>query len=226
MNWFTRFLTSSIGQKLVMSLSGLFLMVFLLIHLLGNLQIISDDGGESFNRYAYFMTHNPLIKAVSYLLYASILLHAVQGLLLWRENRRAKGRGYAVKFARTSESASRNMAWIGIVLLVFIVLHMYQYWFQMHWGALDLIDYVGQSEPVKDLYSLVAASYENVYYVGFYVISMGVVGYHLWHGFWSAFQTLGLNHPKYTPLIKWVGMIYAVAVPALFALIPIWVYMH
>jgi succinate dehydrogenase / fumarate reductase cytochrome b subunit len=118
------------------------------------------------------------------------------------------------------------MAWIGIVLLVFIVLHMYQYWFQMHWGALDLIDYVGQSEPVKDLYSLVAASYENVYYVGFYVISMGVVGYHLWHGFWSAFQTLGLNHPKYTPLIKWVGMIYAVAVPALFALIPIWVYMH
>ena len=117
MNWFTRFLTSSIGQKLVMSLSGLFLMVFLLIHLLGNLQIISDDGGESFNRYAYFMTHNPLIKAVSYLLYASILLHAVQGLLLWRENRRAKGRGYAVKFARTSESASRNMAWIGIVLL-------------------------------------------------------------------------------------------------------------
>ncbi len=226
MGWFSSFLTSSIGQKIVMALTGLFLTLFLAIHLLGNLQLLQNDGGQAFNLYAYFMTHNPLIKTVSYLLYASILLHAVQGLLIWQRNRAARGgQGYAVSHARSSERASRNMAWIGIVLLVFIILHMYQFWFQMHWGAVAEVTYPGSEHPVKDLYALVAASYQNLAYVAFYVVSMAVVGFHLWHGFWSAFQTLGLNHSKYTPLIKGVGSAYAVIVPALFALIPVWMYL-
>lgn len=225
MNWFSKFLTSSIGQKIVMSLTGLFLMVFLIVHLLGNLQLIKDDGGEAFNLYAYFMTHNPLIKTVSYLLYASILLHAVQGILLWRRNRAARGEQvYAVRYARASERASRNMAWIGIVIFIFIVLHMYQFWFQMHWGNLVYLEYEGSPHPVKDLYSLVAKSYENIGFVLFYVLCMAVVGYHLWHGFWSSFQTLGISHRKYTGLIKTIGMIYSIGVSALFALIPVWMY--
>lgn len=226
MSWFTKFLTSSLGQKFVMALTGIFLMLFLIVHLIGNLQLLKDDGGEAFNQYAYFMTHNPLIKTTSYLLYASILLHAIQGIMLWRQNRAARGNvRYAVNHTRSSEVAARNMAWLGIILFVFIVLHMYQFWFQMHWGELQYLEYEGYNHPIKDLYSLVASSYENIAYVVFYVICMGVVGYHLWHGFWSSFQTLGLSHRRYTPLIKGIGMVYSVGVSVLFALIPIWMYL-
>ena len=225
MGWFSKFLTSSIGQKTVMALTGIFLILFLVVHLIGNLQLLKDDGGEAFNLYAYFMTHNPLIKTVSYLLYASILLHAVQGIMLWRNNQSARGaQGYAVNHVRPKERASRNMAWVGIIIFVFILLHLYQFWFQMHWGNLVYVEYEGTIHPVKDLYTLVAESYQNSGFVLFYVISMAVVGYHLWHGFWSAFQTLGLNHRKYTPVIRGLGMAYAVIIPALFALIPVWMY--
>ncbi|MBK6932628.1 MAG: succinate dehydrogenase cytochrome b subunit [Saprospirales bacterium] len=226
MGWFSKFLTSSIGQKIIMALTGIFLILFLVVHLMGNLQLLKDDGGEAFNIYAYFMTHNPLIKTVSYLLYAAILLHAVQGILLWQMNKAARGaQRYAVSHVRASERASRNMAWLGIIIFVFIALHLYQFWFQMHWGTLVYVEYDTYPHAVKDLYALVAASYENLGFVVFYVISMFVVGYHLWHGFWSAFQTLGLNHSKYTPLIKGIGAIYSIAVPLLFAAIPVVMYL-
>ncbi|MBK9335815.1 MAG: succinate dehydrogenase cytochrome b subunit [Lewinellaceae bacterium] len=222
MGWFSKFLTSSIGQKMVMALTGIFLTLFLAIHLLGNLQLLQNDGGEAFNVYAYFMTHNPLIKTVSYLLYASILLHAVQGILLWQSNKAARGANrYAVTHTRSSERASRSMAWLGIIIFVFIILHMYQFWFQMHWGTLNMVQYDNAEQPIKDLYALVARSYESPIFVLFYVISMVVVGFHLWHGFWSAFQTLGLNHKKYTPLIKWIGAAYSIVIPLLFAIIPL-----
>lgn len=225
MSWFSKFITSSIGQKIVMALTGIFLILFLVVHLMGNLQLLKDDGGEAFNTYAYFMTHNPLIKTVSYLLYLSILVHAVQGIMLWQSNKSARGeQRYAVNHVRASERASRNMAWLGIIIFIFLLLHMYQFWFQMHWGNLVYVEYESSLHPVKDLYALVAASYENGGFVLFYVISMAVVGYHLWHGFWSAFQTLGLNHKKYTPLIKWLGMAYAIVVSTLFALIPVVMY--
>jgi succinate dehydrogenase / fumarate reductase, cytochrome b subunit len=227
MSWFTKFLTSSLGQKFVMALTGIFLMLFLVVHLIGNLQLLKDDGGEAFNTYAYFMTSNPLIKTTSYLLYASILLHAWQGMLLWRMNKAARGGiRYAVHFVRPGERASRNMAWLGIIIFIFLVLHLYQFWFQMHWGTLEYVEYEGYTHPVKDLYTLVAAAYADIAYVLFYVISMAVVGYHLWHGFWSSFQTLGLSHTKYTPLIKTVGMIYSIAVPLLFAAIPVVMYLN
>ncbi len=225
MSWFSKFITSSIGQKVIMSLTGLFLTLFLAVHLLGNLQLLQDDGGEAFNVYAYFMTHNPLIKTISYLLYASILLHAVQGILIWRSNKAARGtHRYAVNHARSTERASRNMAWLGIVIFVFILLHLYQFWFQMHWGNLVYVEYDGYTQPVKDLYALVAETYKSPGFVLFYVISMAVVGFHLWHGFWSLFQTIGLNHSKYTPLIKGIGAAYAVIVPLLFAVIPVVMY--
>jgi succinate dehydrogenase / fumarate reductase, cytochrome b subunit len=224
MGWFLSFLDSSIGRKLQMSLSGLFLIIFLLVHLAGNLQLLSGDGGEAFNTYSYFMTHNPLIKTVSYLLYFSILWHAFQGLRLWLGNKSARNTGYAVTHARSSETTSRNMAWFGIIILVFILLHMWQFWFQMKFGTLAEKTYPTFDHPVKDLYTIVAAAYSNIYYVLFYAISMIVIGLHLWHGFWSAFQTLGLAHKKYTPLIKFVGAAYSVLIPAGFAFIPLYFY--
>lgn len=225
MGWLTKFLTSSLGQKFVMSLTGLFLMLFLVVHLLGNLQLLKDDGGEAFNTYAFFMTHNPLIKIISYSLYAFILIHAVQGIMLWRNNREARGQvRYAVNHTRSSERASRNMAWLGIVIFVFILIHMYQFWLQMKMGVLPAVDVAAYDHPVQNLYLPVAEAFRSPIYVLFYVFCMVVIAFHLWHGFWSSFQTLGLNHPRYTPLIKGVGYVYAFGVPALFALIPVWFY--
>jgi succinate dehydrogenase / fumarate reductase, cytochrome b subunit len=224
MSWFSTFLDSSIGRKIQMALTGLFLILFLVVHLVGNLQLLANDGGEAFNTYSYFMTHNPLIKTVSYLLYLSILWHAVQGIRLWLGNKAARSTRYAVQHARSSETTSRNMAWFGIIIFIFLILHMWQFWFQMKFGSLAEKTYDGFDHPVKDLYTIVAEAYSNIYYVAFYVISMIVVGLHLWHGFWSAFQTFGLAHKKYTPLIKFVGKAYSIAVSLGFAIIPLWFY--
>ncbi|MDX2135978.1 MAG: succinate dehydrogenase cytochrome b subunit [Saprospiraceae bacterium] len=227
MNWFSRFLQSSLGQKLLMALTGIFLMLFLIIHLIGNLQLLKNDGGEAFNAYAYFMTHNPLIKTVSYLLYATILFHAWKGVVLWRQNRTARGnQKYAVQHVRPQERASRNMAWLGIIIFVFILLHMYQFWLQMKLGNVPMVTIEGMDHPVKDLYTPVKIAFANPVYVIIYVISMWVVGVHLWHGFWSSFQTLGLNHRKYMPLIKSAGYAYSIVVPLLFAVIPVWMFLN
>ena len=227
MSWFKEFFISSIGRKLIMSLTGLFLTSFLVIHLIGNLQLLADDGGKAFNVYAKFMTSNPLIKGISILLYASILLHAVQGIILWRKNREARGsQGYAVKAVRaahTSAAAAVNMAWLGIIVFVFICLHMYQFWLQMKMGNVPMVTYEG--ETYKDLYTITAAAFANPLYVVIYVLSMVVIGIHLWHGFQSAFQTLGLNHRKYTPFIQKFGKVFSILVPALFALIPVWMFL-
>lgn len=219
MNWLTKLLTSSLGRKLIMALTGLFLIIFLIAHLVGNLQLVYQDAGKSFNLYAEFMTTNPLIKTVSYILYTSILVHVIWAIWLSVSNRKARGSERYAVVNNASGWTSRNMGILGTLVFVFLVIHLRGFWFQMHWGALPLVSYDGQE--VKDLYSVVKAAYSELWYVVLYVVSMGLVGFHLWHGFASAFQTLGLNHVKYNPLIKGLGKIYAVFVPAAFAYIPI-----
>lgn len=219
MNWFFALLNSSIGKKLLMALTGLFLITFLIVHLAGNWQLLKDDGGHAFNVYAAFMTSNPLIKTVSYVLYASILLHALWALLLSIGNSRARGSSGYHKVKNSSIWASRNMGILGTVIFVFLVIHMRDFWAVMHWGHLPTKEYDGA--VVKDLYSVVALAFGEPWYVILYVICMGVLAFHLWHGFASAFQTLGLNHVKYNRVIKWVGRVYAIVIPALFAWIPI-----
>lgn len=222
MNWFIRFMTSSLGQKLVMSLTGLFLVTFLIVHLIGNLQLLAGDGGESFNLYAKFMTSNPFIKATSYGLYAFILLHAVQGLMIWIVNKSAKGKTYLVKTKDNASFASQNMAWLGIILALFLGLHLYQFWLQMKMDWTPMATYDGVE--VKDLYKIVSIAFANPIYVIIYVISMIAVGLHLSHGIQSGFQTLGLNHKKYNPVIKFVGMAISIVLALGFSLIPIWMY--
>lgn len=209
-----------------MSLTGIFLMLFLVIHLLGNFQLLKADEGEAFNTYAFFMTHNPLIKIISYTLYAFILIHAYKGIALWQANRASRGNiRYAVTHTRSTERAARNMAWFGIVIFIFIILHLWQFWLQMKMGVLPPVEVEAYDHPVQNLYLPVMEAFRNPLYVIFYVICMGVVGLHLWHGFWSAFQTLGINHRRYTPLIKGIGVVYSVGVSVGFAIIPILVFL-
>ena len=224
MNWFTKLLSSTLGRKLLMALTGLFLILFLVIHLIGNLQLLKNDGGESFNVYAQFMTTNPLIMVISYVNYACILLHIIWALLLTMLNKRARGaEGYAV-VKNSSPWTSRNMGILGTFILIFLVIHLKGFWYEMHWGGIPTENYDGVE--VKNLYATVDAAYSQVWYVAVYVFSMLMLAFHLWHGFASSFQTLGLNHVKYNPVIAFVGKAFAIIVPALFALIPIWMFLH
>jgi len=222
MNWFSKLFSSSLGKKLVMALTGLFLISFLVVHLIGNLQLLKSDGGEAFNVYAAFMTSNVIIKTISYTLYASILIHIIWAILLTRQNIQARGSSYVV-VKNSSAWTSRNMGILGTIIFIFLVIHLKHFWAEMHWGGVPVVNY-GDRE-VKDLYTLVALWFDKGWYVGLYVVCMLGLAFHLWHGFASAFQTLGLNHVKYNPVIKFVGRAFAIIVPALFALIPVWMYL-
>ncbi len=292
---------SSIAKKYFMALTGLFLCTFLIGHLLGNLQLIfktGEEGRRAFNEYAYFMGHNLFIKVLSYTTYIALIIHAVDGIMLTIQNKKARPVNYAYNNPKAnSGTASRNMAILGTLILVFLATHMANFWWKakiteeipMH-SLVKTVDYpVGQNpatgemitkpievthylntngtyqqfmvkdpstgqeqklfeiknkhefyditsgvkigEGYKDLHTVVMTffSKENssaLFGVLFYVISMLVLGYHLWHGFASAFQSLGLNHPLYTPIIKKIGMAFSIVVPFLFAIIPVIIYMN
>jgi succinate dehydrogenase / fumarate reductase, cytochrome b subunit len=223
MNWFTRLLSSTLGRKVLMALTGLFLILFLIVHLIGNLQLLKSDEGHAFNVYAKFMTSNPVIVTISYLNYTCIVVHVIWAIMLTRRNRAARGtERYAVN-KNSSPWTSRNMGILGTLIFIFLVIHLRGFWAQMHWGGIPVKTYDGVE--VKDLYAVVDLAYSSVWYVAIYVVSMAVLAFHLWHGFASSFQTLGLNHLKYNPLIRVVGQTFAIVVPALFALIPIWMFL-
>lgn len=213
---------SSLGRKYLMALSGLFLCLFLVVHVVGNLQLFKDDGGQAFNEYTYFMTSNPLIKIVAYVNYFFILLHVFDGLMLTIANRKARGSNYAhINQSKSSTWSSRNMGILGTLILIFLIIHMRTFWFEMKFGTMPTISYDGVKE-YKDMYLIVAEAFSQTWYSILYVVSMFALGFHLVHGFQSGFQTLGLNHHKYTPVIKGIGIgVFAILIPALFAAMPL-----
>lgn len=224
--WIIKFLTSSIGRKLIMSLTGLFLILFLTVHLAGNLQLLKNDGGEAFNSYAYIMTHNPLIILISYGNYIFILLHAAVGILLYFQNKGAKGTKYAVSTNKSATWASKNMALLGTLVLAFLFIHMGDFWFKMKMGEgwINEVQSASLGHPVKDLYEKVSYSFSQLWIVIVYIVGLVILGFHLSHGFASAFQSLGINHKKYTPIIAGLGKAYSILVPLGFAIIPLYVY--
>jgi succinate dehydrogenase / fumarate reductase cytochrome b subunit len=225
MKWITRFLTSSIGQKLIMSLTGIFLILFLIVHLSGNLQLLAHDGGESFNIYAAFMSENPFIRVISIGLYTFILLHTIQGLALALQNRSAKG-SYAGKgHAAGASWNSRNMAFLGILIVAFLCLHMGDFWVKMRFtDQLPMVQYPGHDEPVQDIFTRVHVAFQQPWIIIVYVIGVVALMLHLIHGFQSTFQSLGINHKKYTPVLKGLGWIYSIIICLGFALIPVYHY--
>ncbi len=223
MSWVTKTLKSTLGRKLIMALTGLFLILFLTGHVSGNLLLFKGDGGEAFNMYAKFMTTNPAVKLLSYLTYISVIGHVIYSIALSKHNKAARPIGYAESMASTNSAwSSRNMGILGTIILVFLAGHMYSFWFQMHWGSVPTVMYAG--EEYKDLFSVVSLAFQQLWMVGLYVVAMIFLAFHLSHGFASAFQTLGLNHKKYSPAIKAVGSIYCILVPALFASMPLYIY--
>lgn len=225
MRWIIDFLTSSIGKKLVMSLTGLFLISFLLVHLLGNLQLLIPDNGKAFNIYAHFMSTNPLIKVISLGLYAGILLHAVQGILIALQNKKTKGSKYAVSTSQNGSWMSKNMALLGTFILFFLCVHMGDFWYKVKFtDSLAMVTYPDVDYQVKDVYKRVATAFENVWIVIIYLTGLVALALHLIHGFQSAFTSLGLQHKKYTPLIKITGVLFSVGISLAYAILPLFMY--
>ncbi len=225
----------SIGKKMIMGLTGLFLIIFLVEHLIGNLLLLS--GPVAFNGYAEFMGSNPLIRASEFILFGGLIFHIVDGLMLKMQNVKARPVGYAVSSGSKNASwFSKNMAVTGTILLIFLILHLISFFLKARFGVdvnfgVDPKNYSGDwvidpqwgvgPEHEFSMWHKAAWLFSIPWYSVIYIIAMIVVMMHLLHGFQSAFQTMGLNHPKYTPLIKAIGYGYAVLVPAGFCVIPI-----
>ena len=227
MSWITKTFTSSIGRKIVMSLTGLFLCTFLVVHLVGNLQLFKHDQGAAFNVYSHFMGTNPVIRTIEWGLVLGFGFHIYEAWALYSRNKAARGHGYAQwKAQQNSEWTSRNMSLLGTIILIFLIVHLYNFFWRARFGGLPKIG--GDNAEVRDLdnlYLAVVDSFHVWWYVLLYVLAQVSLGYHLWHGFRSGFQTLGLNHRKYTPAIKYFGYAFAVLVSAGFAAMPLYFFL-
>ena len=219
MNWFTKTFSSTIGRKIIMSITGLFLCSFLVVHLVGNLTLFRQDGGEAFNIYSHFMANNPVIRTMEFVLVAGFLFHIWDALVLTRRNKTARPVGYANSRPQENSTwSSRNMGLLGTIILVFLLVHLWNFFVPARFGELEGVpdtDYL-------NLYSEVVLAFKNPIYVALYVISMVALAYHLIHGFQSAFQSLGLTHKKYTPFIQKFGYAFSVLICLGFAAIPLY----
>jgi succinate dehydrogenase / fumarate reductase cytochrome b subunit len=194
-----RIFYSSVGRKLLMALTGLFLIVFLLEHLYGNLQLYKMDGGKAFNHYGDFLVHNIVIRAVEYFLFAAFIAHALDALFLTQSNRKARPVAYAVsQQSQNSTWFSRNMGLSGTIVFFFLVIHLRTFFFAHRFGG-------AETSMAHD----VAEAFQSNWYAALYLVSMILLGAHLNHGFQSAFQTLGLNNKKYRATIKMMGTLVA-----------------
>ncbi|MCT3760281.1 succinate dehydrogenase cytochrome b subunit [Elizabethkingia anophelis] len=213
---------NTLSRKMLMCLTGLFLGFFLLIHFLGNLQLFlpQEQAHLQFNAYSHFLSGNIVIKIVSLVLYTSIILHAIDGLVITIKNKKSGGTYQSDRRGRASKWYSRNMGILGTLILIFLVIHFQNFWYVYKFGSLPLDD-----KGNKDLYILVVTVFKEWWYVVIYVISMIVLCYHLIHGIYSAVRTLGLFHPKYVKWIKIAGITYSVIISVGFALMPVYVFL-
>ena len=217
MNWFSTFLNSSIGKKFVMGVTGLSLIAFLAVHCGINSCIFVNDGGKLFNEAAHFMGSNIFIRIAEIGLFAGLLIHIVQGLSLWQANRKRRPVQYAAHAGNaTSTWYSRSMGLLGTLLLIFLVVHLAHFWVPSRFGHLEETNY-----GVHNLYAEMQEEFAEWWVVLIYALAMVSLAYHLLHGFQSAFQTMGWNHKKYTPLIKAIGAGFSILIPFIFALMPI-----
>ena len=171
------------------------------------------------------MAENPLIQLVSKANFFFILLHAFVSYTLYIKNKKARPIGYKVSAGAANSSwSSRSMSLLGTLIFIFLIIHLRGFWFEFKYGD-NVVWTEIDGVVMHNAYKWVVEAYANPVISAFYIISMIVLGFHLWHGFGSAFQSLGLNHVKYTGLIQFLGKSYAIIIPALFAIIPIWLYL-
>lgn len=212
-------------RKVIIAATGLFLCVFLIVHLSANciLLLPSDLARDAYNSYSTTLRESPFIKVIAYLLYLSIILHALYALLITLKNRKAKPQKYLVNHAlENSTWTSQNMGLLGTVILLFIIVHLANFWARIKLGMGEEVrlDTMGN----KDVYEVTYALFQNIYFVIFYTLISIPLGLHLHHGLKSAFKTLGFYHKKGLAVVAKVSLVYAVIMGIGFGIIPLIVY--
>lgn len=220
----SNFLISSIGRKFIMSLTGIFLMMFILIHLTVNLFLVFDDTGELFNQGANFMGTNPVIKIVEPILGLGFMIHIIWSFMISYQNWRARPVPYAKKDRGESSSwASRNMLILGGLILIFLVIHIMNFYWIIKFRSHELSEVTVGSKTMENTYLLVSDLFKtSIAYCLVYIVGAIFLGLHLTHGFWSAFQTVGFNNKNWMKRLEWVARIYAWIVAIGFSVIPIY----
>ncbi len=215
--------TSSIGKKLMMSLAGLFLIVFLAVHLAINLTLVFASTRQVFNISANFMGTNIVIRAMEMILFLGFLLHMIFGTYIQIQNWMARPHRYVKENYAQTSFFSKFMIHTAAIITVFLVIHLIDFYFKAKiMKEVPLVVYDGKE--YHDLGILVIEKFQHAGYVIFNIACFLFLGFHLIHGFQSAFQSLGLNHHRYTPLIKALGIIYTVVVTGGFIFIPVYIY--
>ena len=218
-------LTSSIGKKLIMSLSGLFLITFLLVHLTVNLMLVFDDSGILFNKAAHFMGSNPVIELMEPVLALGFIIHIIYASYLTLQNQMARPKGYARSEQGSNASwASRNMYILGGLVLVFLVLHLYNFFWKIKYAGDPLLaPVVIDGVETENAYALVSTLFrESVLFDVLYIAGAILLGLHLTHGFWSAFQTIGWNNDIWRNRLKAVAYFFAFVFGIGFSIIPLY----
>jgi succinate dehydrogenase / fumarate reductase cytochrome b subunit len=220
----SKFLSASIGRKFMMSITGLFLLVFIAVHLGLNLLLIFDDTGELFNLGAHFMATNPLIKVMEPVLGLGFLIHILWSVYLEFVNWKARPIKYnKLDRSETSSWASRNMLILGALVLTFLVIHVINFFWVIKFAPETMQTVHVDGTEMENAYALVAGLFKASFvYSIIYVLGAVLLGIHLSHGFWSAFHTLGMNNKYWMKRWKFVAIAYAVIVAVGFAIIPLY----
>lgn len=210
-----------------MAFTGIFLISFLLVHASANAAIFVPDHGRTFNQVAHFLGTNWILHILEIGLFLGFILHIVQGILLTIQNRRKRPVKYAVNHRnQNSKWYSRSMGLLGVLILIFLILHLDHFWVHTRlaavFGGLDDITY--SSLKVDNLFARMGEVFSHGWIVIVYLLALVALAYHLAHGFQSAFRTLGMTSSRYIPIIKGIGLAYAILIPLLFALMPVAMY--
>jgi succinate dehydrogenase / fumarate reductase cytochrome b subunit len=217
-----------------MALTGLFLISFLAVHVGLNACIFNDlsffnanDNGSMFNRAAFFMGNSIVIRILEIGLFAGIILHIVQGYAIEMKNRSRRKQGYQVALGnRGSKWYSRSMAILGTLIFIYLIVHIAQFWVPSRITGQGLTEYLPDNHTVQvhNVYALMYDVFQQEWVVILYLLGVGALAFHLFHGFHSAFRSMGVNNKKYLKLLQAIGYGYTTIVCLLFALMPISMY--
>ncbi len=230
MKW-SEFFTSSVGKKFVMGATGLFLISFLVVHVGLNACIWANDQGEMFNKAAHFMGSMVVIRILEIGLFAFILLHTIQGLVLEYQNRSKRKVGYAIPLGeKGSRWYRRSMGLLGTLILLFLIMHVYHFWVPSRFGGMGQVQELGAVTYNGKEYHNLYAEMLNVFRGNIGIVILNVAGcislaYHLAHGFQSAFKTLGVHNRRYLVMLNNFGLGFSVIVSLAFAMMPVSMYL-
>lgn len=230
----SNFFTSSIGKKFLMSITGVFLIFFLIVHLTVNSMIVFDSTGVLFNKAAHFMTTDPVISVIEPILAIGVILHIIIASFITVQNQLSRNINYSAlgRYKKRDNAAgsnwpSRNMYILGAVILTFLVIHLINFFWKMKFSGDPLLEEAsGAGGNYENAYALVVSKLKIWWYVAIYVIGSVALGLHLYHGVWSAFQTLGWSNRKWRSILNSIGVIISVVLGGSFAFIALFVYIR